>query len=245
MRLLFERSNFEDDCKSIENILYLDPVYHDRAQQYLATLFQLDLDYIRGNNRERGTEYLRSALEEEYLHSQPIILEKINEISERWNSISDDVIRILSDIYQYSFAENHIVKAYFTMNHMGPYNYEEQTFNINYRKTLDEMIESCIHELIHFYWFRKWEQLFGDKYQENEHIVWKFSEIAIDAIFKKTELNKFCVKEKPAYQYFYDIQINGEDMIEVFRKLFEENDIAGFMEKGIQYMLDNKEQISD
>ena len=145
---LFERSNFEDDCKSIENILYLDPVYHDRAQQYLATLFQLDLDYIRENDRERGSEYLRSALEKEYFHSQSIITEKANEISEHWNLISDDVIRVLSGIYQYSFAENHIVRAYFTMNHMGPYNYEEQTFNINYRKTLDEMIESCIHVTI-------------------------------------------------------------------------------------------------
>ena len=118
---------------------------------------------------------------------------------------------------------------------MSPYNYEEFSFDLNYRKAEDELVESCIHEMIHFYWFMKWSLTFEDddiKNREWEHMRWLFSEIAIDAIMNETALCRYVVKERPSYRYFYDIIIGDKSMMDYFRELFRQNNIVGFMKKG-------------
>lgn len=97
--------------------------------------------------------------------------------------------------------------------------------------------------MIHFYWFKKWDILFensGDKL-----LAWKFSEIAIDAVFKETGLRKYCVREKPAHEHFYDMEIHNENMIGRFRALFSQNTIGGFMKKGMEYLVKNRNSIPD
>ena len=131
---------------------------------------------------------------------------------------------------------------------MSPYNYEEFSFDLNYRKAEDELVESCIHEMIHFYWFMKWSLTFEDddiKNREWEHMRWLFSEIAIDAIMNETALCRYVVKERPAYRYFYDIIIGDKSMMDYFRELFRQNNIVGFMKKGMEFVAANKSYISD
>ena len=38
----------------------------------------------------------------------------------------------------------------------------------------------------------------------------------------------------PAYNYFYDIQYKGQSLIEMLRKLFRENNLEGFMKRGME-----------
>ena len=76
-------------------------------------------------------------------------------------------------------------------NCVCPYDFENNQIYINYRKLSEEMLETCVHELIHYYWFHKWNALFKDQYSSS--LVWIFSEIAIDALFFETPLKNFFI----------------------------------------------------
>lgn len=71
---------------------------------------------------------------------------------------------------------------------------------------------------------------------------WLFSESAIDALFKEPLLKKYCYKEKPAYEYFYDVTLQEKNMIQVFAKLYRKSlSIEDFMIQGYHLIQANKE----
>ncbi|WP_066827271.1 hypothetical protein [Clostridium tepidiprofundi] len=47
-------------------------------------------------------------------------------------------------------------------------------------------------------------------------------------------MKKYCKLEKPAYDYFYNIEINKKPLIENIRKLYNINNIQEFMIKGLE-----------
>lgn len=78
-----------------------------------------------------------------------------------------------------------------SVNCVCPYDFENNQIYINYRKSSEEILETCVHELIHYYWFHKWNAMFKDQYSSS--LVWIFSEIAIDALFQETPLKNFFI----------------------------------------------------
>lgn len=251
MNLIFRANSFKEDYKSISTLLLLEGREHDRAKQFLCESFKLDTDLVLSCGVHRGIEkdeiesYLLPLLQKEYQESEQCMKEKTNAASERWRSIGDEVTQILDRIYHIPYPAGSVIQANFTINYMCPYDRENQSFDINFRKSIEEIIESCIHELIHFYWFRKWEFVFKEKYDNHQHLIWKFSEIAIDAVFRETDLKKFCVREKPAYQYFYEVEIHKRNLMEYFRELFVQNEMEEFMRKGICFLIENERLIPD
>ena len=246
MRVFFRKKDFDEDCDSIITILYLEK--NGRAQRYIANFFHLDLDYINKVDRETGGKYIREALIDEGMRSEAIINQRIDVIGKRWSMVSKHIFTVLNEIFKCPFSEEKDISAEFSINAMSPYNYDTLSFDVNYRKNDDEIILGCIHEIIHFYWITKWTFVFPDVDKEDEntkHLTWLFSEIAIDAVLKETPLNKYCVNDKPAYKYFYDIQINGKNMLEYFRELFVQENMEDFMRKGIEFIHENRQFIQD
>ena len=71
------------------------------------------------------------------------------------------------------------------------------------------------------------------------------SEIAIDPIVYFSEFRKI-MREKPAYNYFYDTKIWGtENLIEVFRKLYKANTLDNFMDRGLKLLNNNPELVKE
>lgn len=244
MQLIFSVNTFENDYECILNLLSLG-AEHNRVKQYLCSSFQVDLNNIGNKSREEIDIYLRPIIYAEYTKSKDKMDEKLTGVSDEWSSVKEDVKNILYDIFEYEFGNEEMIQVFLSINYVCPYDFDNKKVFINFRKTNAEIIESCIHELIHYYWFKRINILFENVNEFDEHLLWKFSEIAIDAFFTETELKKYCVKEKPAYEYFYDIKIGNENMIGHFRKLFSQNSINGFMKKGMEYLIKNQKSIPD
>lgn len=56
-------------------------------------------------------------------------------------------------------------------------------------------------------------------------------------------MKKYCVTDKPAYKYFYDIDIEGRNMIDYFRELFVQSDMETFMKKGYEYVAKYRDKL--
>ena len=242
MRLVFSVNSFENDHESILDLLSLG-AEHNRVKQYLCSSFDVDINKINGKSREEINAYLRPAVYAEYTKAEIPMNEKLAAVSDKWSGVEEDVLKILRVIFGGDCGEE-TLRVFLSVNYVCPYDFKNKWIFINYRKTTDEIIEACIHELIHCYWFKKWDILFENS-SYDERLARKFSEIAIDAVFKETELEKYCVREKPAHEYFYDIKIDNENMIGHFRALFSQNNIGGFMKKGMEYLAENRVLIPD
>lgn len=244
MQLAFILNTFENDYECVLNLLKLGAT-HNRVKQYLCSSFQIDINNIKSKNREEIDAYLYPIMYTEYVKAQDKMNEKLTRLSDKWLRIGKDVERILYDIFKCECDAEEVIQVFLSINYVCPYDFDNKKIFINFRKTEEQIIEACIHELIHYHWFKKWNNLFENMSEFDEHLAWKFSEIAIDAFFKVSELNKYCVKEKPAYEYFYGIEIEDENMIEHFRKLFSQNRIHEFMKKGIRYLVKYQKLIPD
>ena len=244
MSVIFRRKDFEADCKSINNILFEEK--YGRVQNYLSQVFDIDLQNLYDISRKQGIETLSQKLTAEYQNSENIVVEKIDSINTYWGQIEIDVFEILNSLFKCKGIYEKEIVAEFSINMVCPRYLEKWMFDINYRKNIEDIIHTCIHEIIHFVWFEKWSEIFGasntDEYNA-PNTPWLLSEIAIDAIFKKTELKKYCYSDMPAYKHFYDVSINGDNLMEYFEKLFVSNSIEDFMKKGNRYVAENKEKI--
>lgn len=241
MQLVFSVNTLENDYECILGLLCRG-AEHSRVKRYLCSSFNVDIDKVNGKSGEEINVYLRPVIYAEYTKAEVPMNEKLAAVSEKWECVKEDVLNILRDVFGVECSDE--LRVSLSVNYVCPYDFENKRIFINYRKTTDEMIETCIHELIHYYWFKKWDILFENS-SFDEHLAWKFSEIAIDAIFKETELKKYCIKEKPAHEHFYDMEIENESMIEHFRTLFSCNSIDGFMKKGMEYLAKNHDLIPD
>ena len=243
MQLLFRRNSFENDLSSITNILKLNGTEHDRVKKYLCDSFHIDLGTVKNKNYPELEEYITPFLRAEYENCESVVLQKIELLQKEWNLIQHIVLSVFEKIFERNYFQEEIFQVNLSVNYVCPYNLEQRNFDINYRKTVDEVLESCIHELIHFYWFHKWEELFESKYNEYQNLVWQFSEIAVDAIFKETELKGYLSSENPAHKYLYEIEVNNQKLTDIIRRMFRENDIDGFMKKGIEFFISNRNSI--
>lgn len=241
MSVTFKRKNFKDDCDSIVNIIY-DEEY-GRVQKYLANSFLIDLRLLYDVGKNEGYKIISPILIYHYESSEAEITDKMHKLTSGWKDIESDIFRILYDLFGCEKMYKNDIIAELSINLVCPRYLDKWSFDINYRKSIEEMILTCVHEIIHFVWFEKWSKLFKnlnkDEYNAPSE-TWLLSEIVIDAIIKETELKKYCSEDKPAYKHFYDIQIDGVNVMEHFRGLFNSGDINKFMVEGYRYVMENK-----
>lgn len=236
MKVIFKRKSFTDECDDIADMIYEE--YFGRVQTYIGNFFGFDLDYLYRVGKEEGKKRIAGILEKEYENCGDEVCERIREISGQWNQIAEEIFGIMEKIFECRMDKERMITAEFTVNVVCQRFLDAWKFDINYRKTDSEIILTCIHEILHFFWFEKWSAVFPDADREEYEagIVWLFSEIAVDALCKETELKKYCITAKPAYQYFYDILINNSNMMEYFRKLYGQGNIVDFMKNGIEFI---------
>lgn len=229
MDIIFLNSSIEDDVACIISLLKLGSE-HTRVKKYICECFALPKDIYAEDNHILE-DLIKKVVTNEKIENKDLIERKISESQNLWNENCKNINRILADIFQCKNNDD-LINAVLSVNCVCPYDFEKRIIYINYRKNVLEIQETCVHELIHYYWFNKWKQLFNDTYEEN--LVWSFSEIAIDAIFKETELRQYCVSKFPAHKHRYEIKYNGQNMMEYFRTLYRKKSITEFMKRGIE-----------
>lgn len=164
MDILFCEAPIEEDINSILSLLTLNEE-HMRVKKYICEYFHIPTEPALQNNAALETT-VRTIVQNEQNNNAAAIAGKIEKMNCLWQENRDE-------------------------NCVCPYDFENNRIYINYRKLSEEMLETCVHELIHYYWFHKWNALFKDQYSSS--LVWIFSEIAIDALFFETPLKNFFI----------------------------------------------------
>lgn len=166
----------------------------------------------------------------------------LNQYQNLWNQYNDQYIKIMEDYFGVKI--NNDVNAYLGLLPVCPRFIKELMF---YYDKCDNIrfIDICMHELCHFYFFELCKRLFKDwTYDDfnNPSLLWYLSEISIDAILNREEVQKIFRHQFRCYDNFYNIYINGECIVDIIKNIFDNNDMEVAIKECLQFLKDNEKE---
>lgn len=213
-----------------------------RMQEYIAYNFNLDLAKLEKLDEEERIAFLNEVLSPVYHSCLKKMEQKREEIEKLFNENKEKIFSILENVFGCKL--NRTITCGVMFNTTCPRYLSEFAFEVNYNTSNEQMLETIIHELIHFYYFEKWKEVFPD-YDESTfecpHLIWLLSEMSIEPLFKKTAFNSFCLSPYPAYNYFYSECLFGENVMEKLNTLFSSNNITSYFKEALKYIYENED----
>lgn len=206
----------------------------------------IDKDKFNRLEEEQRNKYIESFFEPLYKANESLFLEKIKDYQLHWDNNKEIIISTFEDIFDIRLGElfNNMI-GQISLNPVCPRFLDTYTFDIFYLNSQKGALGISLHEIIHFVWFKKWNEHFKDNYSEYEtpSLKWIFSEIVVDAILRDDRIKDLNPYERTSYEYFYDIEIEGENMMDIIYDLYKSNDIISFMERGYAFVIKYEDDI--
>ena len=227
-----------DNYKAITMFFDSDNELDTRFTQNLAKRFNIDVNNLRGKSYEERLNYITSCAFSTYQQKIDTIQSNLSKFQSMWDMYESKIITEFEKIFNEKLDQPIIVEGRININPICPRFYDTWSYDVWCDSSPMDALVTAIHEITHFLWFDKWKQVFPNWKRsdfERPAISWLFSEIAIDAIF----YNSYFIElsgDKPAYYYFYDVELEGMNMIKLFRKLYKENSIEDFMKLGLDIL---------
>lgn len=204
---------------------------------------QLDKEHFLSldlNGRKCYIDKTFRSLYEEVWHT---IDDKIVIYSQYWSACRKQIEEALSDAFETDVTNLfNDLKCCVSMNPVSPRFLKEHGFEVFYLNSEKGAIGLSIREIIHFIWFHVWNELFQDSYDEYEipSLKWIFSEMVVESIIKDPRLasiDPYFPRENGGciYPFFFDMKVNGELVLEIIDRMYDEMDIRTFMNSGFEY----------
>lgn len=167
-----------------------------------------------------------------------------------WNENKKNINNIYSKVFEIDCQQilNDMV-AEIALNPICPRDIQNKRFLVFWNGDELNFIKTSLHEIIHFVWFYIWQNHFKDNIKEYEapDLKWILSEMVIDTLVKKSDIGKLypeSYQAKPAYSYFYDMQINNKLVLDELSSIYiNAQNIIQFMEQAYLYCQINEKEI--
>ncbi len=180
--------NLKKQIKNIEGFLFDT---EDEFQKSVASYFNIDLEYLKTLNKSVKKKYVKAIVEKSYYDNLTFMEEKKQEFQRIWDENEKEINLEFEKIFNTEFTKtkNHI--AYINLNNVCPRFLDSQSFYVNAFSDSDFLLNVCVHELIHFYWFELFAKEFTNISKSNyeyPNVEWLLSEIAVDPIIYYSKL---------------------------------------------------------
>ena len=190
-------------------------------------------------------KYVQSELEKIYHSVLPILQQKATQ----WNTFFQKRLPELTILFSNVFNLDascvfNDMSAYVNLNPICPRYLDEHSFYLFYNYSDEFVFTVSLHELIHFFWFYKWQEYFHDNPAEYDepHLKWIYSEMVEDTFAHYSDFKKF-FSQQNAHNYFYKLTIDGENLLEILGKIYSEQGLNGLFTSGFDMIRQNEKQI--
>ena len=171
---------------------------------------------------------IEEKVKEFYNNNQELFEKNRKEYEKEWNKVSDDYFKYITELLNINPKIKDIT-CYILYIPTFPRDIHKNTFYVGTNMEKDFIISTIKHEITHFYWFKKFKELYKDideKEFDTPYIPWIYSEIVIDPL----------IHEK-AYDEFYELNYNGENVMEHLRGIYNKNiKIEDKIKEGYDYI---------
>lgn len=164
-----------------------------------------------------------------------------------FNDVSAEIFCCLEDVFGVN-EEAAEIYVYVWPSVICPYN--KNGFCVSYSSKMpmfDSTLKTAIHELIHRFWWKKWDLLFKKKKRMLQYSYpstsWFLSEMVVHTILKNSDLVKIIGRRKIAYDDFYEMTFDGQKLYDIFDELYLNNSMEDFMQKAYDFVDKNKQEM--
>lgn len=183
-------------------------------------------------SKEKLKKIVPEIITKTYIKNEAQIKEKINFLENKKDLLMQSMRR-MSDICEEDWTGIESLDIFVGVNPIAPRNLQEKYFMIPVYETNDSLLSFCIHELIHFIYFKKWQVVFGDSYESYEypHKNWVLSEILAPIILSDKKLRDLVFSKTALYPHWQKFDKKYE-LIKIFSENFEKRkNFKDFLEK--------------
>ncbi|MGN1227141.1 MAG: hypothetical protein ACI4TX_00695 [Christensenellales bacterium] len=216
---------------------------NDDIDWYLKD-FNLDKSELIALSNEELKEKINQSVSEIYLQRADDFMQMLDELCKKVDENYQFVLDEFSRIFGVGYKDEQEYKVCIGVSQICPRYLSDYSFDVCLNHSIDDNFETILHELTHFYWFDKITKLYPNIKKsefEQPHLTWLLSEIVVDAILKNSNFNKFLVY-KPAYNYFYEVDFNGKNMMDLFSDMYKKSkDMEEFIVASTEFVNGNKD----
>ena len=160
-----------------------------------------------------------------YYDNFDLLNQKITEYSNIWNKYNDIYLKSLSEYFDISNLKVSKIIANVGIIPIFPRYLDTYSFSIG---IVDEekLIETTSHEILHFFWFEKWKEMFPNyKKEEFEtpNLIWKYSEMVVDPILNSKIFKDIFKINYKAYDSFYGLYDQEVKVMDKLKEIYNEN----------------------
>ena len=146
-------------------------------------------------------------------------VEKYNELWEPYNS------KFFRELFNYLEVENNVdyIDAKIGIIPVFPRDINNYSFSISINIDDEKVVETVAHETLHFYWFKKWLEIYPDtpkEHLESPYIEWLYSEMVTDPILNNKPFNEMFSFTERGYDSFY----KNEELMNKLRNIYMTNE---------------------
>ena len=198
----------------------------------LANLDGLNRDEIYSKIEETVTYYYNKSIE--------AINNEICKYNKWWEEFNDEFFIKVIDYLNVDPIDVEVIEAEVGLIPVFPRYLDTCSFAIGVGVNKEKLIETCAHESLHFFWFKKWQELYPEikkEEYESPHLVWKYSEMVVDPILNSVIFNGLFSFGIKAYDSFYDITYDGNKIMEVLINVYNKDiSIEEKIKEGYEYL---------
>ena len=206
--------------------------------------------YITMGESERR-EYLTDYFVKFEQENAAVLHEKVSKYNAKWQECRSQIVAALEEAFECDLAEVfQDMRGYITFNSISPGYLENSSFDVFYLNSENGAIGLAIHEIIHFVWFYVWRKYFNDNQEEYEtpHLKWILSEMVVDSFMRDERLasiNPYHADGGSAYPYFYTLQVEGKNILEILHEMRQRMTVHEFMEESYVFCLKYEKEIRE
>lgn len=222
-----------------ENIEYIKWSYNVNndlmSPHYYTLLYFPELKQIKA---EEINNKIEKVVTDRYNSKKEEIKKEVERYNNLWKPYNEKYIEVLSKYLNTSFTKD-IIEVHVGLMPVNPRDINNASFDLDINIPNDRFIDVCAHEICHFIWFKKWEELYPTITKENYNsgVVWQYSEIVVDPILNSNEVNNVLKVKCMAYDNFYKMKNNDTYVIDKLRDIYKEDiSIENKIIKGYEYI---------
>lgn len=252
MHVVFKNPGFEYMIESIMEFQKDDTTsfWSDSLYYFYS---EIDKEHVKSLSEIDRKRYITEILKTKYREIEKQLNEKILMYNSYWNQNEDVITAAFSDAFDIDCSEilNDMI-CNISMNPISPRFLSSHAFDLFYLNSEKGALGNALHEITHFLWFKVWNGVFNDSYEEYEtpSLKWIISELVVEAVMsdeRLSNLNPYYPRNQGGciYQYFFTMEIDGNAITDTVLTMYKSMNIKDFMKKIYDYCLLNERAIRD
>ena len=239
-KVIFKEMNLKENIEIIKWAYFENTGLSD-VSYYTLEYFSELKEISKSASKDEIYQKIEEVVTNFYHECKDEIKQDVERYNSIWNSINDKYMNAISKYLNVGYIETKEIVAKVGFLPIFPRDLDELSFSVGTNLDEDSLIETITHEVLHFFWFKKFKELFPliprEEY-DSPYLAWIYSEIIVDPILNSKEIKDIIGVTSKAYDSFYELE-DGM-VIATLREIYQEDiSIEEKIEKGYDYLKEN------